>query len=337
MKYIDYAKEGLLNLCFSKLRSFLALLGVLVGTASVVAMVMGGQLATNEALKQFKSLGTDLLSVSINTNSENYNANSKADNLSLEQAVNIIKADSAILGAAPYSQLYYPVSYNGDRVNGTVIGVTGAFADIAKIKLQQGRFISIADKYEFYCVIGQEVYKAMKQVSYQNPIGQSLQIGKHLFVVVGVAEAWEENSFINANIDSSILIPILSATSISKYSSINSIIMRLSPDANIPLVQSHITDYFDAILAGKDIMMRSAKELIAKMRKQSDILTVLLGVIGGISLIVGGIGVMNIMLVSVVERRREIGIRLAVGATRRDIGALFLMEAIALSLAGGGR
>src|SRR5207245_2334665 len=112
-------------------------------------------------------------------------------------------------------------------------------------------------------------------------------------------------------------------------------IMRLAPNADIPKIEKNISTSIKEMLASKQINFRSAKELIAKMEKQSDILTVFLGLIGSISLIVGGIGVMNIMLVSVIERRREIGIRLAVGATRGDISVLFLIEAIMLSLVGG--
>src|SRR4029078_9733586 len=97
----------------------------------------------------------------------------------------------------------------------------------------------------------------------------------------------------------------------------------------------HLTSAIQTAVADKQLSFRSATELIAKMRKQSDILTVFLGLIGSVSLIVGGIGVMNIMLVSVMERRREIGIRLAVGAKRKDIGALFLLESVILSLLGG--
>src|SRR5690349_4979495 len=97
MKYIEHAKEGLLNLYFSKLRSILALLGVLVGTASVVAMVLGGQLATNEALKQFKSLGTDLLAMTINVASDETISDGKADNLELDQALSLGKAHKDIL------------------------------------------------------------------------------------------------------------------------------------------------------------------------------------------------------------------------------------------------
>ena len=335
MKYIAHAKEGLLNLYFSKLRSLLALLGVLVGTASVVAMVLGGELATNEALKQFKSLGTDLLAVSINANDENSNGDGKSDNLTLEQTLALPKVDPTVLQAAPYTQLFHPIFYDGNPITGTILGVTDSFADIVQIKLKQGRFVSTLDKYEFYCVIGRDIYDVMKKISFKEPLGQQLQIGKAVFRIVGVAESWPENSFVYANIDSSILVPIMASTMISKYAVISNIILRLSPQADIASVEDRISKAITNFVSGKQVAFRSAKELIAKMQNQNDILTVFLGLIGSISLIVGGIGVMNIMLVSVMERRREIGIRLAVGAKRRDIGALFLMEAVMLSLVGG--
>lgn len=336
MKFIEHAKEGLLNLYFSKLRTILALLGVLVGTASVVAMVLGGELATNEALKQFKSLGTDLLAVSINmATEENYSSTGKLDHISLPQALDLLKADDSILQIAPYTQLFYPIFYNGQPINGMILGVTKSFADIVQIKLQSGRFVSTLDKYESYCVIGRDIYETMKKISFKEPLGQPLQIGKNIFVIVGVADTWPENSFVYANIDHSVMVPIMASTAISKYATISNIIMRLSSNADIPKVEENVTSYINTFLSGKQLSFRSAKELIAKMRKQSDILTVFLGLIGSISLMVGGIGVMNIMLVSVMERRREIGIRLAVGAKRRDIGALFLIESVMLSLVGG--
>lgn len=336
MKLIEHAKQGLLNLYFSKLRSLLALLGVLVGTASVVAMVLGGELATQEALKQFKSLGTDLLAVSVNSSAEEtYETGGKAENLSLQQAVEIGKVSPDILRAAPYTQLFNPISYNGTAINSVILGVTDSFADIVKVKLSAGRFISVVDKYELYCVIGHDVYEAMKKVSVKDPLGQSLQIGKNIFTVVGVAEKWPENGFVYANIDNSILIPILTSSLVSKYANISNIIMRLTQTADIGALQNQITHYVNSVVSNKAVSYRSAQELIAKMKKQSDILTVFLGLIGSVSLIVGGIGVMNIMLVSVMERRREIGIRLALGAKRREIGGLFLIEAVMLSLMGG--
>lgn len=336
MKYIEHAKEGLRNLFFSKLRTILALLGVLVGTASVVAMVLGGELATNEALQQFKSLGTDLLAVSINPgNEENASTLGKAESLSLLQALQLKNNSENILQLAPYAQLYQPLFYEGSALNGMILGVTDDFANIAQIKLHSGRFISLLDKYQFFCVIGRDIYEAMKKISYKEPLGQTLQVDKNFFIIIGVADEWPENNFLYADINHSILIPILAATTISKYATINNIVMRLSPDADIVNVEKNISAQINALLPDKQIIFRSAKELIARMQKQSEILTVFLGLIGGVSLIVGGIGVMNIMLVSVTERRREIGIRLAVGAKPRDIAALFLMEAIMLSLVGG--
>src|ERR1700722_941671 len=107
MKYIEHAKEGLFNLYFSKLRSILALLGVLVGTASVVAMVLGGELATNEALKQFKSLGTDLLAISINGTADTMRSGTgREENLSLDQALNLAQINDDILKVAPYTQIF---------------------------------------------------------------------------------------------------------------------------------------------------------------------------------------------------------------------------------------
>lgn len=246
-----------------------------------------------------------------------------------------MKSDKNILQAAPYTQMFHPIFYNGVQINGMVLGVTHSFADILHVQLEYGRFVSLLDKYEFYCVIGHEIYEALKKITVQNPIGQPLQIGKNIFIIAGVAQPWEENNFVYASIDNAVLVPIMASTILSKYASITNITLRLSSQADISQVEKHISASIAGSLSGKQTSFRSAKELIAKMKKQSNILTVFLGLIGSVSLIVGGIGVMNIMLVSVVERRREIGIRLAVGATRWDIGLLFLVEAVMLSLMGG--
>jgi len=213
--------------------------------------------------------------------------------------------------------------------------VTDSFAGMIKIKMLRGRFISFLDRTSFYCVIGNKVYETIKKTTFKDPIGQTLQIGKNVFVIVGVADAWPENGFVYANIDHSVMIPILASFAVSKYAAINNIILRLRPNADIDNVENTVRSTLNSYLSNKQYNFRSAKELITKMKKQSDILTVFLGLIGSVSLIVGGIGVMNIMLVSVVERKREIGIRLAVGARRIDISMLFLMESIVLALVGG--
>ncbi len=335
MQLLDYAREGWQNLCFAKLRSLLALLGVLVGTASVVAMVMGGELATNQALKEFKSLGTDLLAISINNSAESNNTQGKLEQLSLSDAEGLKQLDPHILQVAPYTQTYQPIFFAGSAINGMLLGVTDQFPISIKIQLEKGRFISTLDQYQFFCVIGQSIYKRIQQLTYQDPIGLPLQIGKQYFIIAGVAKEWPENSFVYADVNNAVMIPILSSMAISQYAAISNVLMQLAPDAPISQVEERVENHINQLLVGKQVNFRSAKELINKMKKQSQILTVFLGLIGSISLLVGGIGVMNVMLVSVMERRREIGVRLAIGARRRDIGWLFLCEAVLLSLVGG--
>jgi putative ABC transport system permease protein len=313
------------------------LLGILVGTASVVAMVSGGQLATNEALKQFKLLGTDLLAITINNaDSEDHHASASSASLTLPQAEGIASADQAVLEVAPYTSLYDSASYNGHAVNATILGVTDSFARVVHLQIDRGRLISSFDHRQLFCVIGNKVYQDLKKVDNQDPLGKQLQVGKNFLTVVGVLKPWPENSFVYADMDASILVPIAATQTLSQYAMINNILLKLKPTSDIESSKIKITNYLNSQVSGKHLFFRSAEELVASMGKQSQILTIFLGLIGGISLLVGGIGVMNIMLVSVVERKREIGIRLAIGATQKDIRYLFLVEAILLSLVGGG-
>lgn len=336
MKMANYIEEALLNLFSSKLRSTLALLGILVGTASVVAMVCGGELATNEAIKQFKTLGTDLLAVSIaNAPREGGKNVGIGNNLSLPEVNDLKNVDKNILGVAPYTQIYSLIYFNGNNLAGSILGVTQNFGKIIHVELNRGRFISNFDGYAYYCVIGKTIYEEIKKKTYKNPLGQQLQIGNNLFTIIGILEQWPENSFVYATIDNSIMIPLLTSIANNKYAMINNIIIKLLPGADIDTTKNHIQSFMNSILGDKQLFFRSAKELIQRMAKQSEILTIFLGLIGSVSLVVGGIGVMNIMLVSVIERRREIGVRLAVGAKRKDIRSLFLVEAIMLSLLGG--
>ncbi len=201
--------------------------------------------------------------------------------------------------------------------------------------MQSGRFISDLDEMQFYCVIGSAINQSIKQYTLQDAVGQQLQIGKNIFTVIELAAPWHENSFVYADIDNALFVPLSTSTILSKYALINNIILRLTPSASIDEVKNNVENYFKNKAANKKIFFRSAKEQIARMAKQSEILTAFLGLIGSISLLVGGIGVMNVMLVSVMERRKEIGIRMAVGAKRADIRSLFLVEAIMLSLIGG--
>lgn len=330
----QHFKESLLNLTAAKLRTFLAMLGILVGTASIVAMVSSGELATQQALRQFKTLGTNLLSLNI---SMQPTAGTGANQLKLDLAdlYRLKQASSNIGQLAPYTVGYNAVTFAGKNLNATIVGVTNALQPIIRIKMATGRFISDLDNYQFYAVVGFAIAKQLKSQIFGKLIGRQIRIGEDIFTIVGVTKHWPENGFFYQNINNAILLPIKTSMLISKYSRINNIVFYLKDDKKIAPVKTAITKYFRDLSPSYKLFFRSAQQIVTSMKKQSEIFTLMLGFIGSISLIVAGIGVMNIMLVSVIERRREIGIRKAIGAKRKDIQLMFLIEAVSLSLCGG--
>lgn len=335
MNWLLQIKEAYANIISSKLRSFLAVLGILVGTGSVVAMVSGGQLATAEALKQFSELGTDLLAVSVFSGNSKGSEKSADHEVTAEDILNLKNRVSEITAIAPYTTVYSDVSYDGHRLQANIIGSVSALQQVIRINMQKGRFLTIYDTMEPFCVIGAEVARNLAKLGIKNPIHKQLQIGERYCTVIGVAKPWKENSFFNQDVNKSLIISLDTTKFISQYATINNVVMRLTDNPDIDDVQAKIERIFHKLAPDKQLFFRSAKQLIGSMTSQRNTLTLLLALIGSISLLVGGIGVMNIMLVSVVERRREIGIRKAVGARSKDIRQLFLVESVALSLLGG--
>ena len=153
--------------------------GVLVGTGSVVALISSSQLATEHALAQFKTLGTNLLSVSITQ--QNQSTDSSNDrNLLLSDISGLKKSAPQVVLASPYVSTYQSMSFNGSEIHGSIIGATENFADIAKIKIANGRFVSYLDRSSFYCVIGAKVAKKIRDSGFE-PLGQQLNVGKYMF------------------------------------------------------------------------------------------------------------------------------------------------------------
>lgn len=327
-------KQAFKNLFSAKLRSFLAVLGILVGTASVVTLLSSGEMATAKVLAQFKHLGTDLMSVSAYP--EGNQKNSATVSLSMDDAADIKNNYDGIKDVAAYTITYQPIAYQGHALNGLIIGATRALARVVHIQLASGHFISSFNQYQRYCVIGDKLAKQIKQHTRKKLIGDQIWLGHNIYTIIGVAKSWPENPFFNADINNAVIIPIQSSHLLSKNTSIRDIVIQLYPNTDAQSLLMDVKQYFKQNYPELKVFARSAKEFIKSMKSQYQTLTLLLGLIGGVSLLVGGIGVMNIMLVSVTERRREIGIRKAIGATRRDIQNLFLFEAAVLALFGGG-
>lgn len=334
MTFYNHCQQALVNLKAAKLRSFLAVLGILVGTAAVVALISCGQLATEKALAQFKALGTDLLSVSVYQR-EPSKAGIPREQLSLSFWRTIPQRIPAVVDIAPYSTAYQPMSFQGKVLAGAIIGADESLARIIHIDLLKGHFVSFVESFEHFCVIGNALAEQLKEVSLDDPIGKQLRIGQALYTIIGIADTWKENGFFNEDINRTAIIPIAGMQLVSKDAKINNAVLLLKPDVKIDEVIAQINDLVSKQAPTLSVFIRSAKQIIASMENQGRIFTLLLAVIGGISLFVGGIGVMNVMLVSVSERKKEIGIRKAVGAKNSEIQLLFLTESVILSLLGG--
>ena len=334
MKLYSHCQQALVNLMAAKLRSFLAVLGILVGTAAVVALISCGQLATEKALAQFKALGTDLLAVSVYQQTAD-NSHSKQEQIPLTFWRQFPQRIPAVLQIAPYSTAYQPLSFQGKVLTGVVIGADESLASIIHIDLAKGQFVSFVESFEHFCVIGHGLAQQLNEVSFENPIGKQLRIGQALYTIIGVAEPWKESGFFNEDLNQAAIIPIAGMVLVSKDAKINNAVLLLRSDSHIDEVIAEIKALIGKQAPKLNVFIRSAKQIIASMESQGRIFTLLLAVIGGLSLLVGGIGVMNVMLVSVSERRKEIGIRKAVGAKNSEIQMLFLAESVMLSLLGG--
>lgn len=335
MNLKTHLREALRQLLSSKLRAFLAVLGILVGTASVVAMVSIGQLAENQILSQFKSLGINLLSVSIYNSDYSESNKNPAANLSLKAANTINTASKNILIAAPYVSTYGSLAYQGTSLDGSTVGVTSNMSEIAKLKLMDGRNLSFLDHNDYYAVIGNALYHSILKTGVSNPIGTQIHVGGWIFTIVGVLKKWPENFFFNTDFNTAVLVPISTSLSMSKSAAINNVALRIDKTSQMAATEAALKTYISQHTISKRTDIRSPKSLIDSMQKSSETLTILLGLVGSISLLVGGIGIMNIMLVSVAERHREIGIRKAIGAKGKDIITQFLIESVVLSIFGG--
>lgn len=335
MTFYRYLQQAAINLKSSTLRSTLAVIGILVGTAAVVALLSCGQLATETALQEFKSLGTNLLAVNlfqVDDGTSSASQNAPLTNTMWQQIQNRIPSLENI---APFGTAFQSLSFAGHELQASIIGADERLANIINIQMAEGYFVSFVDSFEHYCVVGAESATLLQQYTAAPLLHQQLKIGAHLYTIIGIAKPWQENSFFNDNINQSIIIPLGGLALIEKEPRLNNALMRLKPHSSVDDILAEIKQMIKSHAPQLRVFARSAKQIIASMESQQRIFTVLLAVIGSISLIVGGVGVMNIMLVSVSERKKEIGIRKAVGAKNKEIQTLFLMEAVLLALLGG--
>ncbi len=323
-------KEACISLYSSKQRTILALIGIIIGIASVIAMVSVGKIVQEEAMRQFKAMGTDILTIR-----KGYSQGQGAK-IRLKDAMAIPQNCPGISLVAPFVQGSGTILYAGKRLERTSpIGVTHSISILNKLKVLKGRFLSDLDQYSNFCVVGDSVYEEIAKLGGGDGIGEKIKLDDRLFTIVGVLKAVPGGGAQNFDANESIFTHITTMMRMNSSVDINTIKARVKPGLIHQVAQAQVSGYFARNLKMPDVKVTSPEELIKQMQKQMQMFTLLLGAIGSISLLVGGVGVMNVMLVSVSERRKEIGVRRALGAKRGDIKSQFLVESLILSIIGG--
>ncbi len=324
MKLSQAVKMALVALKGNKMRSFLTMLGIIIGVVAVTLLISVVQGATGEITGQIESLGSNLLYVQFNGVKPSYLTLSDLDGL---------REDGNIADVTGVISTTSHIRAGDEDDDYSVEGVTSAYQTITGQDVQQGRFICDVDTeaHTYNAVLGANVAEDL--FGTKNCIGNTLKIEGFSFTVVGLLE---ESDTMLANKDDTVIIPLTTAQRLFQDKEFDALYISATTPDTVDAAQDATEDFLTREMNDEDaynVINQSA--ILDVMNEVMSVMTVLLSGIAAISLLVGGIGIMNIMLVSVTERTREIGIRKAIGAQRSDILGQFLIEAVVLSVAGG--
>jgi putative ABC transport system permease protein len=355
MNVIASLQVALRSLVANKLRSSLTMLGIVIGVAAVISLVAVGAGAQAQVAERFESLGSNLLVIrpgmmffrgvsqgraSVQSFTRVQQSRQSLTNNDVEAIARLASSVSAI--APEYSVQNQQTVYGSKNHQTTVLGVTPEYLTVANWQVERGRFIESQDltNRAKVVILGATVVEELFG-DLVDPLGKTVKINRQNYQVVGIMAAKGGAGF--ENTDDQVFIPLTTAQI--KFggagnTSLEAINVQVVSTDKMDRAQAELTAILRASHGrtssqADDFTIQNAAQMVETVQATMGTFTVLLGSIAGISLLVGGIGVMNIMLVSVTERTREIGIRKAVGAKRRDIMAQFLVEAIVLTLLGG--
>jgi len=336
-----------MGLTTHKLRSFLTMLGIIIGVASVIALMSIGKGTTAKIISNIESLGANLITIRPGSSVFGGVRGAASSTLTQGDADAIAEQIANVSAVAPLSSSMLQLIAGNENTNAQVMGVTTDYQTMNNLKIASGSFFT-EQQYERgakVVVLGSTVASTLFTDNTTSPIGQKVRLGnKVIATVVGVLES-KGGSF--NSVDSNVLIPLtllqqsISVTKNAKGDKmVSTIVVAMTDTSQSTQTVADITALLRerhnlAATADDDFNVMSMAEMLSNLESTSSTLTLLLGAIAAIALLVGGIGVMNIMLVSVLERTREIGIRKALGARQQDIWIQFLLEATFLALIGG--
>lgn len=333
----DLIKNAFVALKANKLRSALTILGVIIGVSSVILLVSIGQGLQRYLNDQFEALGTNIIAVMPGSfggeGGFSGAPNIQGSKLTLDHVKDLEKIGPPINAVAPIFQSADVAVYQKKEVGITVIGSTENYNHVRRLNIEKGRFLSSSDldSAKRVVVIGPSL--AEKLFGFQDPIGKEITLAERKFTVIGVSE--KLGSMMGIDIDKVAYIPITTAQKVIGFNNLMEIMLKVDDQKNIDRAKQLTKNYFLKKLTKDQFSIMDQAQMLSTINNILGVLTLALGGIAAISLLVGGIGIMNIMLVSVTERTREIGLRKAVGATPRAILFQFLTESVILSCGGG--
>ncbi|MEK7069160.1 MAG: ABC transporter permease [Patescibacteria group bacterium] len=345
MKFNDIAHETYAALSANKVRSGLTILGIVIGISSVIAMVSIGTGASNTISSSIESLGSNLIQVTPGAERQRgfgaSGGRGGAKTITNDDAYAIATEIESIEALDSQVSGRYQITAKGTNANTNVIGVTSNYPQIRNLQVEDGTFISDTQNASAskVAVLGPTTRDDLFGEEATGVVGKAIRINGMEFKVIGITVAKGGSGFQNQ--DDMIFIPVRSAQ---RYLSGDQYLTTIAVQAESPDVMTQVQADITNLLLGRhklgdatqaDFSVLNQNDILASASNITSTLTYLLAAIGGISLIVGGIGIMNMMLTTVTERTKEIGLRKAIGARKKDISTQFLAEAIALTLIGG--
>lgn len=342
MKPIDLLEETYIALSANKVRSGLTILGIVIGIGSVIAMVSIGQGAQGSIQSSIESLGSNLLTVVPGSSQGGRGfvsgGRGSSQTLKKEDAESIKEIPNVVAVSPEVNQRYQITSSAGNNTNSSVIGVTPEYSTVRNVSIDQGSFIAVSHLTSLgrVAVLGPTV--AADLFGEETPIGKSVRINRINFKVIGVLRTKGSAGFFNP--DDTLFIPL---TTMQKIVSGRDFLSTIAVSVEDKKLMSQVQEEITTLLLAKhkvdpenpDFSVVSQADILGTLTQVTNTFTMFLASIAGISLLVGGIGIMNMMLTTVTERTREIGLRKAIGAKKRDISIQFLGESVLLTFIGG--